>query len=150
MNDFWRMIFEHKCPTIVMLTTLKEMGKVVYRRIFTSVKPQTRNIDVERLNHFIHFVHIHTSSTRFSLGWWRYFALHFLLSPYFSPLHFQINNCLPLLLPPLGTHFVLGRRGRTKQASLTPDFLCQKSSRFLIFIRKHLQFNISIKRKFSK
>ncbi|XP_046857058.1 receptor-type tyrosine-protein phosphatase S-like isoform X7 [Xenia sp. Carnegie-2017] len=28
VNDFWRMIFEHKCPTIVMLTTLKEMGKV--------------------------------------------------------------------------------------------------------------------------
>ncbi|CAB3989657.1 receptor-type tyrosine- phosphatase F-like [Paramuricea clavata] len=27
VNDFWRMIFEHKCPTIVMLTTLKEMGK---------------------------------------------------------------------------------------------------------------------------
>ncbi|XP_028402625.1 receptor-type tyrosine-protein phosphatase F-like isoform X2 [Dendronephthya gigantea] len=28
VNDFWRMIFEHKCPTIVMLTTLKEMAKV--------------------------------------------------------------------------------------------------------------------------
>ena len=28
VNDFWRMIFEFKCPTIVMLTTLKEMGKV--------------------------------------------------------------------------------------------------------------------------
>ncbi|XP_028402620.1 receptor-type tyrosine-protein phosphatase S-like [Dendronephthya gigantea] len=28
VNDFWRMIFEYKCPTIVMLTTLKEMGKV--------------------------------------------------------------------------------------------------------------------------
>ncbi|XP_046857121.1 LOW QUALITY PROTEIN: receptor-type tyrosine-protein phosphatase S-like [Xenia sp. Carnegie-2017] len=28
VNDFWRMIFEQKCPTIVMLTTLKEMGKV--------------------------------------------------------------------------------------------------------------------------
>ncbi|XP_046858719.1 receptor-type tyrosine-protein phosphatase kappa-like [Xenia sp. Carnegie-2017] len=27
VNDFWRMIFEQKCPTIVMLTTLKEMGK---------------------------------------------------------------------------------------------------------------------------
>ncbi|XP_046857065.1 receptor-type tyrosine-protein phosphatase delta-like isoform X2 [Xenia sp. Carnegie-2017] len=28
VDDFWRMIFEHKCSTIVMLTTLKEMGKV--------------------------------------------------------------------------------------------------------------------------
>ena len=28
VNDFWRMIFEYRCPTIVMLTTLKEMGKV--------------------------------------------------------------------------------------------------------------------------
>ena len=45
VNDFWRMIFEHKCPTIVMLTTLKEMGKVVHER----------NIDVERLNPFHSF-----------------------------------------------------------------------------------------------
>ena len=35
VNDFWRMIFEHKCPTIVMLTTLKEMGKVKYKRLRT-------------------------------------------------------------------------------------------------------------------
>ena len=28
VQDLWRMIFEHKCPTVVMLTTLKEMGKV--------------------------------------------------------------------------------------------------------------------------
>ena len=49
MNDFWRMIFEHKCPTIVMLTTLKEMGKVKYKRLIASVKSQTK--DVERLIH---------------------------------------------------------------------------------------------------
>lgn len=28
IDDFWRMIFEHKCSTIVMLRILKEMGKV--------------------------------------------------------------------------------------------------------------------------
>ena len=61
VNDFWRMIFEHKCPTIVMLTTLKEMGKVVYKRFFTSVKPQTRNKDVEMLNPFRSYPHtLHT------------------------------------------------------------------------------------------
>ena len=34
VNDFWRMILDHKCPTIVMLTTLKEMGKVSYIMTF--------------------------------------------------------------------------------------------------------------------
>ena len=74
VNDFWRMIFEHKCPTIVMLTTLKEMGKVMYKRLIASVKSQTKNKDVERLIlfnfmplfQFVSWLCLFCFSTRFS------------------------------------------------------------------------------------